>query len=61
MMSIQVKNKLKKHMKKIVVSKGLKLVLTLLLTYGPGGIFAKILKILGSKWLLNRLTKRMIR
>lgn len=46
---------------KIVISKSLKWVLTLLITYGPGGIFGKILKIIGSKWLLNRLTKRMIR
>ncbi len=60
-MLINAKNKLKQHTKKIVISKSLKWVLTLLITYGPGGIFGKILKIIGSKWLLNRLTKRMIR
>lgn len=60
-MPINAKNKLKQHTKKIVISKSLKWVLTLLITYGPGGIFGKILKIIGSKWLLNRLTKRMIR
>ncbi|HBO25109.1 MAG TPA: hypothetical protein DD649_19810 [Providencia sp.] len=60
-MPINANNKLKQHTKKIVISKSLKWVLTLLITYGPGGIFGKILKIIGSKWLLNRLTKRMIR
>lgn len=60
-MLINAKNKLKRHTKKIVVSKSLKWLLTLLITYGPGGIFGKMLKLIGSKWLLNRLTKRMIR
>ncbi|QCJ70388.1 hypothetical protein C9446_11295 [Providencia heimbachae] len=60
-MQINAKKRLKRQAKKMAVNKGLKILLTLLITYGPGGIFAKLIKILSSKWLLSYLTKRITR
>ncbi|EPL3990467.1 hypothetical protein M2010_001440 [Providencia stuartii] len=48
-MQTNIKRKLKQQAKKQALSKGLKIVATLAITYGPGGILGKILKIVGSK------------
>ncbi|MBO0223097.1 hypothetical protein J0689_27840, partial [Vibrio parahaemolyticus] len=60
-MQTNIKRKLKQQAKKQALSKGLKIVATLAITYGPGGILGKILKIVGSKWVIGYLTKRIVK
>ncbi|MEQ4620091.1 hypothetical protein ABN056_02430 [Providencia vermicola] len=60
-MQMDIKRKLKRQAKKQAISKGLKIIVTLAITYGPGGIIGKILKIVGSKWVIGCFTKRMVK
>lgn len=52
---------MRQKLKAVIKNKGLKLVLALLVTYGPGGVLGKLLKIISSKWVINLVTKKITR
>lgn len=60
-MQTHIKRKLQQRVKKQAVGKILKVVATLAITYGPGGVIGKVIKIVGSKWVISYLTKRLAR
>lgn len=60
-MKTDIKHKLKQLAKKQAISKGLTIAVTLAMTYGPGGIIGKLLKIAGSKWVIGYFTKRIVK
>lgn len=60
-MKTDIKHKLKQRAKKQAISKGLTIAVTLAMTYGPGGIIGKLLKIAGSKWVIGYFTKRIVK
>ncbi|GAB1439081.1 hypothetical protein MASR2M36_18430 [Providencia sp.] len=58
-MANQNNHRLKIFAKRLMLKKGIKLILLLLMTYGPAGIVGKFIKLLSSKWVINMLTKRL--
>ncbi|HHE6468160.1 TPA: hypothetical protein ACPFI9_004365 [Providencia rettgeri] len=58
-MANNVRYRIKKFAKKLVLQKGIRIAAVLLMTYGPAGVVGKIIKLLTSKWLLNVLIKRL--
>ncbi|EMI5489548.1 hypothetical protein REJ26_000612 [Providencia stuartii] len=60
-MHTHIKRKFQQQVKKQAVGKVLKVVVTLAMTYGPGGVIGKVIKIVGSKWVISYLTKRLTR
>lgn len=58
-MANQNNHRLKTFAKRLMLKKGIKLILLLLMTYGPAGIVGKLIKLLSSKWVINMLTKRL--
>lgn len=58
-MSNQTNPRLKKFTKQLILKRGVKFILLLLMTYGPAGVIGKIIKLLSSKWLINALIKRL--
>ena len=60
-MKVKLRQKLKTTIKNKGINKGLKIILALLITYGPGGVLGKLLKIIGSKWVIHFVTKKITR
>ncbi|MRF66294.1 hypothetical protein GIJ48_07235 [Escherichia coli] len=58
-MANNVRYRIKKFAKKLLLRKGIRLAAVLLMTYGPAGFIGKLIKLLTSKWLLNVLIKRL--
>lgn len=60
-MRIDLKQKLKKQATKQAISKGLKIAATLVITYGPGGVIGKVIKIATGKWVMSYVAKRIVK
>ncbi|MEX0424155.1 hypothetical protein KDV38_10515 [Providencia rettgeri] len=58
-MANNVRYRIKKFAKQLLLRKGIRLAAVLLMTYGPAGVIGKLIKLLTSKWLLNVLIKRL--
>ncbi|MFD1091738.1 hypothetical protein [Providencia vermicola] len=50
---------IKKYAKQRILAKAFKLLFVFLLTYGPAGLVGRVIKLLSSKWIINRLIKRL--
>lgn len=58
-MAKNIPYRLKRIAKQLIMKKGIRLIVVLLMTYGPAGVVGKIIKLLTSKWLINALVKRL--
>ncbi|EKT57428.1 hypothetical protein [Providencia sneebia] len=58
-MRAYLKNKLKQKIKKQAVNKGLNIIVTLIMTLAPGGMVGKMVKLIGSRWVLQYMSKKM--
>lgn len=60
-MRAYLKSKLKQKIKKQAVNKGLKIIATLIITLAPGGMIGKMVKLIGSRWILQYMSKKIAR